>query len=150
MHGALDPELGMYYMTFGNARSCRTSQDGSLRPGDNLFSSTLVAVDVKTGEYKWHFQSIHHDVWDMDNVHAPTLADVEIAGEQRKVIFYGSKSGHQFVLDRTNGEPVLPVTEKPMIKDSRQKHSATQPFPQTRLLPECLVWEKLDPREHPR
>jgi len=149
MHGAVDPELGMYYMTFGNARSCNTSQDGSLRPGDNLFSSTIVAVDAATGAYKWHYQSIHHDVWDMDNVHPPTLADIMVDGEERKVVFYGSKSGHQFVLDRTDGEPVLPVTEKPMITDSRQNHSPTQPFPATRLLPECVVWEKLDPANIP-
>lgn len=144
MHGAVDPELGMYYMTFGNARSCTSSQNGSLRPGDNLFSSTMVAVDVKTGDYKWHYQSIRHDVWDMDNVHPPTLADVEIDGEERKVVFYGSKSGHHFVLDRTNGQPVLPVVDQPMITDSRQNHAETQPFPVNRLLPECLVWEKLD------
>ncbi|HEY8473114.1 MAG TPA: PQQ-binding-like beta-propeller repeat protein, partial [Natronosporangium sp.] len=93
MHGAVDPELDMYYMTFGNARSCNSSQDGSLRPGDNLFASTMVAVDRKTGEYKWHFQSIRHDVWDMDNVHPPTLADIPINGQVRKVVFYGSKSG---------------------------------------------------------
>ena len=149
MHGAVDPELGMYYMTFGNPRSCTSSQNGSLRPGDNLFSSTMVAVDATTGEYKWHYQSIRHDVWDMDNVHPPTLADVEIGGEERKVVFYGSKSGHQFVLDRTNGEPVLPVIDKPMITDSRQNNAPTQPFPETRLLPECLVWEKLDPANIP-
>lgn len=149
MHGAVDPELGMYYMTFGNARSCTTSQNGSLRPGDNLFSSTMVAVDAATGDYKWHYQSIRHDVWDMDNVHPPTLADIEIGGEERKVVFYGSKSGHQFVLDRTNGEPVLPVIDKPMITDSRQSHAESQPFPQERLLPECLVWQKLDPDNIP-
>jgi glucose dehydrogenase/plastocyanin len=149
MHGAVDPELGMYYMTFGNARSCTSSQNGSLRPGDNLFSSTMVAVDMKTGEYKWHYQSIHHDVWDMDNVHPPTLADVEIDGEERQVVFYGSKSGHHFVLDRTNGQPVLPVNDQPMIQDSRQNHAETQPFPEERLLPECLVWEKLDPDNIP-
>ncbi|GAA2972024.1 glucose dehydrogenase/plastocyanin [Microbacterium terrae] len=149
MHGAVDPELGMYYMTFGNARSCTSSQNGSLRPGDNLFSSTLVAVDAATGDYKWHYQSIHHDVWDMDNVHPPTLADIEIAGEERKVLFYGSKSGHQFVLDRTDGTPALPVVEKEMITDSRQAHSATQPFPENRLLPDCVVWEKLDPDNIP-
>lgn len=149
MHGAVDPELGMYYMTFGNARSCTSSQDGSLRPGDNLFSSTMVAVDAMTGAYKWHYQSIRHDVWDMDNVHPPTLADIVVDGEEKKVVFYGSKSGHQFVLDRTNGQPVLPVTEKAMITDSRQSHSPTQPFPATRLLPECLVWEKLDPANIP-
>ena len=149
MHGAVDPELDMYYMTFGNARSCNSSQDGSLRPGDNLFASTMVAVDRKTGEYKWHFQSIRHDVWDMDNVHPPTLADIPINGQVRKVVFYGSKSGHQFVLDRTNGQPVLPVVEQPMIQDSRQHHAPTQPFPAHRLLPECLVWERLSPDNIP-
>jgi glucose dehydrogenase/plastocyanin len=149
MHGAVDPELGMYYMTFGNARSCTSSQNGSLRPGDNLFSSTIVAVDAMTGDYQWHYQSIRHDVWDMDNVHPPTLADLEIGGEERKVLFYGSKSGHQFVLDRTNGESVLPVIDKAMITDSRQKHAETQPFPAERLLPECVVWEKLDPENIP-
>ena len=149
MHGAVDPELGMYYMSFGNARSCTSSQNGSLRPGDNLFASTMVAVDFKTGEYKWHFQSIRHDVWDMDNVHPPTLADIEVDGEVRQVVFYGSKSGHQFVLDRTNGLPVLPVVDQPMIQDSRQIHEPTQPFPVNRLLPECLVWEALDPENIP-
>ena len=149
MHGAVDPELGFYYMTFGNARSCRSSQDGSLRPGDNLFSSTMVAVDMKTGAYKWHYQSIRHDVWDMDNVHPPTLADIKVKGQKRKVVFYGSKSGHQFVLDRTNGRPVLPVVDKPMIQDSRQNHAETQPFPEKRLLPDCVVWQKLDPRNIP-
>ena len=149
MHGAVDDAIGMYYMTFGNARSCTSSQNGSQRPGDNLFSSTMVAVDMKTGEYKWHYQSIHHDVWDMDNVHPPTLADIQVDGETRKVVFYGSKSGHQFVLDRTNGQPVLPVDEKPMITDSRQNHSPTQPFPENRLLPECVVWEALDPENIP-
>ena len=149
MHGAIDPGLGMYYMTFGNARSCTSSQDGSLRPGDNLFSSTMVAVDMKTGAYKWHYQSIRHDVWDMDNVHPPTLADIKVNGQKRKVVFYGSKSGHQFVLDRTNGKPVLPVVEKPMIQDSRQHHVETQPFPVERLLPECLVWQKLGPENVP-
>ncbi|MCK0112053.1 PQQ-binding-like beta-propeller repeat protein [Ornithinimicrobium sp. F0845] len=149
MHGAVDPDLGMYYMTFGNARSCNTSQDGSQRPGDNLWSSTLVAVDMTTGDYKWHYQSIRHDVWDMDNVHPPTLADIEVDGQTRQVIFYGTKSGHQFVIDRTNGESVLPVIQKEMITDSRQHHAETQPFPENRLLPECLVWEKLDPDNIP-
>ncbi|WP_426185644.1 PQQ-binding-like beta-propeller repeat protein [Microbacterium sp. TWP3-1-2b2] len=143
VHGAVDPDLGMYYMTFGNPRSCNTSQDGSGRPGDNVFSDTLVAVDAATGEYKWHYQSIHHDIWDMDNVHAPNLADIEIGGEERQVIFYGSKSGHMFILDRTNGQPVLPANEKPVITDDRQANSDTQPFPSERLLPECVVWEKL-------
>ena len=149
MHGAVDPELGSYIMTFGNPRSCTSSQNASGRPGDNLFSDTMVAVDAKTGAFKWHYQSIHHDVWDMDNVHPPTLADITVDGEERKVVFYGSKSGHQFVIDRTNGKPVLPVTEQPVITDSRQHNAATQPMPETRLLPDCVVWEKLDPDNIP-
>lgn len=149
MHGAVDPELGMYYMTFGNPRSCTSSQNGSLRPGDNLFSTTMVAVDAATGDYKWHYQSIRHDVWDMDNVHPPTLADIEIDGVERKVVFYGTKSGHQFVLDRVDGTPALPVVEKPMIVDERQSQPDSQPFPAERLLPECVVWEKLDAENIP-
>lgn len=188
MHGSIDPELGMIYWTFGNVRSCRSSQDGELRPGENLFSDSVVALDLKTGAYKWHFQSIRHDIWDMDNVHPPLLADVRIdaraparrgakrdahqeddwqrnyyyeSGRRaddrhgrherdpvRKVIYYGSKSGHLFVLDRTNGKPVLPVEEVPMTRDSRQANWPTQPFPD-RFLPECLVWQPLDPSNVP-
>ena len=148
IHGSLDPELGMAYYTFGNVRSCRSSQDGELRPGENLFGNSVVAVDLKTGAYKWHFQGIRHDVWDMDNVHPPLLADVPIDGQMRKAIYYGSKSGHLFVLDRTNGKPLLPVHEVPMTMDSRQWNWETQPFP-NRFLPNCLVWQALDPKNIP-
>lgn len=143
IHGSLDPVLGMYYVTFGNARSCRSSQDGELRPGDNLFSNSVVAVDLKTGAYKWHFQAIRKDSWDMDNTHSPLLADVRIGGAPRQALYYGSKSGHLFVLDRANGKPLLPYAEKPMPQDARQSNPATQPFP-NRLIPDCLVWQKLD------
>src|SRR6266540_4182814 len=120
IHGALDPELGMAYYAFGNVRSCRSSQDGELRPGENLFGNSIVAVDLKTGAYKWHHQAIRHDVWDMDNVHPLLLANVPINGEMRKAVYHGSKSGHLFVLDRTNGKPLLPIREVPMTQDSRQ------------------------------
>lgn len=143
IHGSLDPELGMAYFTYGNARSCRSSQDGSERQGDNLFSNAVVAVDLKTSDYKWHHQSIRQDVWDMDNVHSPLLANVRIAGKKQKALYYGSKSGHLFVLDRATGKPLLPVVEKPMTQDSRQGNPPTQPFA-ARLLPECLVWQALD------
>jgi len=148
IHGALDPELGMAYYNFGNVRSCRSSQDGELRPGENLFGNSVVAVDLKTGAYKWHHQSIRHDVWDMDNVHALLLADVRINGRERKAIYHGSKSGHLFVLDRTNGKALLPINEVPMTVDSRQKNWPAQPFP-TRFLPHCLVWQALDPKNVP-
>jgi glucose dehydrogenase/plastocyanin len=148
IHGALDPELGLAYYNFGNVRSCRSSQDGELRPGINLFANSVVAVDLKTGAYKWHHQSIRHDVWDMDNVHALLLADVRINGRTRKAIYHGSKSGHLFVLDRTNGKALLRVDEVPMTVDSRQKNWPTQPFP-TRFLPHCLNWQALDPKNVP-
>ena len=118
-HPAIDPELGLVYVTFGNVRSCSGAQNGGTRPGDNLFSNSVVALDAKTGAYKWHFQSVHHDIFDMDNVLTPTLANVKIDGQQRKVLYNGSKSGHQFVLDRVTGKPALPIEERPVPGDMR-------------------------------
>ncbi|MEF7613326.1 PQQ-binding-like beta-propeller repeat protein [Aquincola sp. MAHUQ-54] len=144
IHGSIDPELGMAYYTFGNVRSCGSSQDGQQRPGDNLFGNSVVALDLKTGAYKWHFQSIRHDIWDMDNVHPPVLADVNVNGQQRKALYYGSKSAMTFVLDRTNGKSITGVVEKGRPQDSRQHTPATQKFPaQGMWLPECVVWERL-------
>jgi len=144
VHPSVDPGTGMVYFTFGNVRSCNSSQDGSLRPGDNLFGDSLVAVDYKTGAYKWHFQSIRHDHWDMDNTHAPVLADVQVNGQTRKAIYYGSKPAMTFVLDRTNGQSLLGLVDKPRPQDSRQNSSPTQKFPaQGMWFPECVVWEPL-------
>jgi quinohemoprotein ethanol dehydrogenase len=144
MHPAIDPELGMVYWAFGNVRSCRSSQDGQLRPGDNLFSDSLVALDLKTGAYKWHFQAKRHDIWDMDNTHAPLLADVRINGRTRKAIYNGSKSSMTFVLDRSNGMPLLGVEDRPVPTDSRQAQPTTQPFPvQGGWLAQCVVYQAL-------
>jgi quinohemoprotein ethanol dehydrogenase len=144
IHGAVDPALGMVYVTFGNVRSCGSSQDGQQRPGDNLFGNSVVALDMKTGAYKWHFQSIRHDIWDMDNVHPPLLADVTVNGQTRKVLYYGSKSAHTFMIDRTNGKSVDGIVEKGRVVDSRQQNAPTQKFPaHGRWFPECAVWEKL-------
>jgi len=129
IHPAIDPNLKMVYWTFGNARGCRSSQDGSLRPGDNLFSSSIVAMDLKSGAYKWHFQSVHHNIWDMDNVMAPVLADVNVKGRIRKAVVYGSKVGMFYILDRTDGSPLLGIEERAVPQDDRQKTAATQPYP---------------------
>lgn len=96
IHPAIDPDLGTVYFTFGNVRA-GSSQDGSTRGGDNLFANSIVALDVETGAYKWHFQSIHHDIWDMDNVMAPVLVNAKIRGHKRKLVVYGSKSGMYFI-----------------------------------------------------
>jgi PQQ-dependent dehydrogenase (methanol/ethanol family) len=129
MHPALDPDLGLVYWTFGNARGSNSSQDGSRRGGQNLFSSSIVAMDMKTGEYRWHFQSIHHGIWDMDNVMAPVLADVDMSGKPRKIVIYGSKSGMYFILDRIDGSAPLGIDEVAVPQDPRQKTWPTQPFP---------------------
>ncbi|MFI7546789.1 PQQ-binding-like beta-propeller repeat protein [Actinoplanes sp. NPDC049599] len=129
IHPAVDPELGLTYWTFGNARGHRSSQDGSARGGQNLFANSLVALDLRTGAYRWHFQSVHHDIWDMDNVMSPVLADVRIRGRERKVVVYGSKSGMFFVLDRTDGTAPLGIVERPVPQEPRQQTWPTQPFP---------------------
>ncbi|HEV7711160.1 MAG TPA: PQQ-binding-like beta-propeller repeat protein [Asanoa sp.] len=129
IHPAVDPELGLSYWTFGNARTNESAQDGSTRGGQNLFANSLVALDLRTGAYRWHFQAIHHDIWDMDNVMSPVLADVRIRGRQRKVVVYGSKSGMFFILDRVDGTAPLGVVERSVPQEPRQKTWPTQPFP---------------------
>jgi PQQ-dependent dehydrogenase (methanol/ethanol family) len=129
IHPAVDPDLGLVYWAFGNVRGSRSSQDGSERAGVNLFSSSLVAIDMQTGEYRWHFQSIHHGIWDMDNTMAPVLADVRIRGRMRKIVIYGSKCGMYYILDRTDGSAPLGIDERPVPQDPRQKTWPTQPFP---------------------
>jgi quinohemoprotein ethanol dehydrogenase len=150
IHPTIDPELGMVYYAFGNVRSCRSSQDGQLRPGDNLFGNSLVALDLKTGAYKWHFQSIRHDHWDMDNTSPPPLADLTINGQTKRVIYYGAKVPMTFIIDRTNGQPIAPIVDRPRVTDSRQSSAPNQKFAaQGMWIPECVVWEKLDPNNIP-
>jgi PQQ-dependent dehydrogenase (methanol/ethanol family) len=129
MHPAVDPELGLVYWTFGNARGNNGPLDGSRRGGPNLFANSIVALDVSTGAYRWHFQSIHHDIWDMDNVMAPVLVDVAIEGRPRKLVIYGSKTGMYYILDRTDGSAPLGIDEVPVPQEARQKTWPTQPIP---------------------
>ena len=117
------------YWAFGNPYP-RT--DGSSRAGTNLFANSLVALDAKTGVRRWHFQSVHHDLWDCDNAMAPLLIDLQISGKARKVVVYGSKSGMFYILDRANGDPVQGVEERPVPQDPRQITWPTQPYPQRR------------------
>ena len=146
IHGSIDPALNMVYVAFGNVRSCGSSQDASTRPGTNLFSNSLVALDATTGAYKWHFQSNLHGQWDMDNTHNPTMADVTINGQPRKVIYYGTKQGRTFVIDRTTGLPALPVEYRTVVQDSRQNSWPVQPYPaapQQAWLPDCIAYQNL-------
>ncbi|MDQ7904821.1 PQQ-binding-like beta-propeller repeat protein [Phytohabitans sp. ZYX-F-186] len=126
IHPAIDPDLGLVYWTFSGPYP-RT--DGSSRAGDNLFANSIVAIDAKTGRRRWHFQSVHHDIWDMDNVMAPVLVDLRIGGRTRKVVVYGSKTCYYYILDRATGRPVHGVEERPVPQEPRQKTSLTQPIP---------------------
>src|ERR1051326_4202038 len=116
MSPAIDPKLGLLYWTFGNARGGAPT-DGSGRPGTNLFANSLVAINLKTGKRVWHFQSVHHDIWDMDNVMAPVLADITVKGKLRHIVVYGSKVGMYYVLDRATGEAITPIVETPVPQE---------------------------------
>ena len=104
---------------------------GGHRPGNNLFTESLVAVDLHTGKRKWHFQFVHHGVWDYDLPCAPILADVTVNGRRIKVAAVPSKQGFLYVFDRQTGEPVWPMPERPVEKGTvpGEWYSPTQPFP---------------------
>ncbi|HEY8520146.1 MAG TPA: PQQ-binding-like beta-propeller repeat protein [Gammaproteobacteria bacterium] len=123
---ALDPELGMIYFGTGNPGP---DFNGAVRPGDNLFTSSIVALDVRTGEYRWHFQQVHHDLWDYDSGSPVVLFDLEIDGELRKGLAQPSKTGWVYILDRTNGEPLIGIEERPVPQEPRQATAPTQPHP---------------------
>jgi alcohol dehydrogenase (cytochrome c) len=124
---SVDPELGMIYFTTGNAAP---DLNGAIREGDNLFTVSLLALDVNTGQYRWHFQLVRHDIWDFDAANPTILFDAEFDGMPRKGITAVSKGGYLYILDRTSGVPLTPVVETPVPQDKIQKTAATQPIPQ--------------------
>jgi quinohemoprotein ethanol dehydrogenase len=123
---AVDPELGLLYFSTGNPGP---DYNGSMRAGDNLFTASIVAVDAKTGAYRWHFQQVHHDIWDYDGPSPVVLFDVEIDGRMRKGLAQASKTGWVYVLDRTTGAPLIGIDERPVPQEPRQATAQTQPYP---------------------
>ena len=123
---AIDPELGMLYIQVGNPSP---DLDGTMRAGDNLFTESVVALDLKSGERKWHFQEVHHDIWDYDTVSPNVLFDVEIDGKTVKGLGQTGKTGWVYLLNRETGEPLVGIEEKPVPQMEEQHTSATQPFP---------------------
>ncbi len=126
---AVDPELGLLYFGTGNPGP---DYNGSVRRGDNLFSTSIVAVEAKTGKYRWHFQQVHHDIWDYDAASPVTLFDITIDGVVRKGLAEASKTGWVYILDRTNGQPLVGIDERPVPQEPRQGTAATQPYPARR------------------
>jgi quinohemoprotein ethanol dehydrogenase len=125
---AVDPELGLLYFSTGNASP---DDIGHLREGDNLFAASIVAIDAETGKYRWHFQQVHHDIWDYDSPNPVILFDAEIEGEQVKALGQASKTGWVYFLDRTNGKPIFPIEERRVPQDRYQRTARTQPYPTT-------------------
>jgi alcohol dehydrogenase (cytochrome c) len=123
---AVDPELGLLYFGTGNPGP---DYNGLVRKGDNLFSVSTVALDAKTGKYRWHFQHVHHDIWDYDVATPPVLFDLTINGQARKGIAHPSKTGWVYILDRATGKPLVGIDERAVLQEPRQGTAATQPYP---------------------
>jgi quinoprotein glucose dehydrogenase len=123
-----DPALGLVYLPVEMAGA---DYNGFNRPGDGLFGESLVAVDVRTGERRWHYQTIHHGLWDWDLPCAPILFDMQVDGRTIKALAQPTKSAFLFVLNRETGEPIWPIEEVPVPQSASpfEKTSATQPIP---------------------
>jgi quinoprotein glucose dehydrogenase len=124
----VDEDLGLVYLP---VESPTSDFYGGERPGDNLFGESLVCVDLKTGQRKWHFQIVHHPVWDYDLSSAPILADINVDGRAIKAVALPSKESYLYVFDRVTGKPVWPIEERPVPQSDvpGEKTSPTQPFP---------------------
>ena len=124
----VDAEAGLVYLP---VESPTSDFYGGHRPGNNLFGESLVAVDLKTGVRKWHFQFVHHPIWDHDMSSAPLLMDVIVDGKPRKVVAVPSKESYLYVFDRITGAPIWPIPETPVPKGEvpGEWYSPTQPIP---------------------
>ena len=125
---SVDPELGYAYLPVGNPGN---DFYGGQRLGDNLFGTSLVAVDTETGERVWHYQIVHHELWDYDPPAAPTLVDITVDGRDIKAVAMVTKQAFIYVFDRITGEPVWPIVERPVPVSSvpGERAAPTQPFP---------------------
>jgi len=123
-----DPELGMVYIPVGMPLM---DEYGGHRPGNNLFGNSLVALDARTGQRKWHFQMVHHDIWDYDAPMAPNLIDVTVNGQRRKAITQSTKQGWLYTFDRVTGQPIWPMPETKVLQSDLpgERTSPTQPIP---------------------
>ncbi len=123
-----DDELGYVYLP---TTSVTNDMYGGARLGDNLYSSSIVCVEAATGKRVWHFQTVHHDLFDYDNPAAPILADVTVDGKRIKAVVQITKQSWAYVLDRVTGKPVWPIVERPVPASTvpGEKASPTQPFP---------------------
>jgi len=125
---SVDEELGMAYLP---VELPTHDYYGGARPGNGLFGESLVAIDFRTGERKWHYQLVHHGLWDMDIPCAPILVDIRVNGRTIKAVAQPSKQAFLYVFDRVTGQPIWPIEERPVPQGDTpgEKYSPTQPIP---------------------
>ena len=129
---AVDKDLNQLIFATGNAAPDLSGAD---RAGDNLFTASIVSVDIQTGKLNWYFQEVHHDIWDYDGPQPVALFTVQKDGQQIPAVGHANKNGYYYILDRRNGSPVFDVTETPVPTDPAWQHpSPTQPIPATQEL----------------
>ena len=123
-----DPERGLVYIPINPPA---IDFFGGFRPGNNLFGTSILALDVKTGKRAWHFQTVHHDIWNFDNPTAPVLLDVNVNGRRTPILVQTTKQGFAYTFNRQTGEPIWPIVERPDAQPDLpgEKLSPTQPFP---------------------
>ncbi|MGE3507383.1 MAG: pyrroloquinoline quinone-dependent dehydrogenase [Vicinamibacterales bacterium] len=147
---AIDPQLGLLYMAVGNPFG-----ETKRRLGMNLFTDSIIALTLETGQLKWYFQETHHDVWDYDSGGPPILFDMQVAGKPVKALAHASKNGFLFILDRVTGKPVHPIKEMPVPTEDAgpgEEPWPTQPIPFTAsgkpMEPVCPTTPLEIPAEH--
>jgi quinoprotein glucose dehydrogenase len=126
---SIDEKRGIVYVPTG---SPKYNFYGGNRPGANLFGDCIIALDARTGKRLWHFQTVHHDIWDLDNNSAPQLTTIRQNGRSIDVVAVASKTGYLYVFDRVTGKPIWPIEEKPVPQKTsvpEEVLSPTQPFP---------------------
>jgi glucose dehydrogenase len=148
---AIDPELGLIYF---NASNPAPDYDGSARVGANLFTNSMLALDIATGKIRWYFQTMHHDIWDKDAVAGPVLFDVTSSGKTVKGVGSSGKVCYVYLLNRETGSPINPIVETPVPTTTDvpgEKVWPTQPIPYTsRHIPQqpfCAVYPRVDDPE---
>jgi len=135
-----------------SASAIRSRQwGGELRGGDNLYTDSVVALDIKTGKPRWHYQVVHHDIWEQDLGTPMVLYDTMLDGKLRKGVAAMRTDGMLFLLDRATGKPIFPVEERPVPQDPRLKTAPTQPFSKgaDQLGPKCEPKEQIPPASRP-
>ena len=143
---SIDPELNTVYVAVGNPFG-----ESTKRTGINLFTDSILALDLATGKLKWHYQQTHHDVWDYDSGGPATLFDMQLRGQRVKALAQASKNCYLYILNRETGQPVHPIKETPVPTEPARpgEHPwPTQPIPTRRMGSRCVRCARV-PRRHP-